>query len=119
MTSTCLAADLERVARQDGQVEGRQAVAVGGVADHARALAQRLDGLDVVVVVVGDKDVRQAPVPAVQRGADGRGLGRVHQSRGARPLVVDQEGVVVLEARHGDESEAGAAGHGGTGFLLP
>ena len=71
--------------------------------------------VDVVAVVVGDEDVRSSVQPRrVERGPDRRGLGRVHQGGGAGRLVVEQIGVVVLEARDGDERE----GRGGVGHCV-
>jgi hypothetical protein len=95
----------------DGAVEPGQAVRVGPRAGHLRhgRLAQRLDAVDVVGVVVGDQDVGQVPAAPRQLGLDRGLVGDVDHRRRAGGRVVHQEGVVVGQAGDGDDFHAHAS----------
>lgn len=98
-----------------GVVERRQAVGIdGGAEDHGGSRgAQRFHAGDVIIMVVGDQDIRQLPVPGGKRGKDRRGVGDVDDGGLARAGIVDKVGVVVGAAGDGHKFE----GHGfRTGF---
>jgi hypothetical protein len=64
------------------------------------ALHELADAVDVIVMAVGEQDVRDAHAEALGQGVDlGHFPGRIHHGRGVRGVVVDQ----VDEVLHGPQ----------------
>ena len=104
-----LGPDREAVGLGQRQVQAGKAVGIGSGAEDLRSGpgAQGVDALDVVVVVVGDEDVGQAPLVGGESGQNRARLGHVDDRGLAGVGVVDQIGVVVGKAGDGDEVEHG------------
>jgi hypothetical protein len=86
-----------------GKVKGWQAVRICGIPRHpcAGGGPQVRNPLNVIGVVVGQQDLRQGPAPLAQ-GRQNRGrLGHVDDGGIAAGGIVDQEGVVIRQARDG------------------
>lgn len=105
-----LPADHDLVTLGDGKVERGQAVDIGGGTDHAGTVraAQIVHACDVVVVVVRDQDVRQAPAPRGKRCGDRRGFRRIDKRGLSGRAVMQKKCVVVGPARDGNDVQ----GHG-------
>jgi hypothetical protein len=85
----------------DEIVHGRDAVRVGLRGNDAAAGGrfERLDSLDVVLMVVGDEDLRQTPAPAGKGGLDGRGFRRVDGGRATGLRIVEEHAEIVGTAQ--------------------
>src|SRR5690606_36916410 len=94
-------AETELVPVADLDVDPRNALRVGAGTDDAAARP----GLElevtagVVRMMMGVQDIRQRPAPLVQRPQYRRDLRRVDARRDARVRIVDQEPVVIPQAR--------------------
>ena len=102
------AEDLQRVAFADGQVAGRDVFL--SRADHPRSavLLETRHAADMVVVMVGDQDVGQAPVGVRRQPAEHRlGGAGVHHGALACRRVLQQPDVVVIEGRQGIDRQHG------------
>ena len=64
-------------------------------------LLQLGDAADMVVMVVGDENIRQRPALALQRPDDGAGFRRVDRCGGLGCGIVDQIAEIVVEAGEG------------------
>lgn len=107
------AADGECVAARNSKVEVWQAMHVGFRADDAGIAAQGGQGLHMIVVVVGEQDVSQGPAARIKGSLNRRCLWRVDQRGLPCRSVVNQECVVIIQARDGDQFN----GHGKFAFL--
>ncbi len=81
-------------------IDAGNALAVLRRPDHlgAELLLQRQVAAGVIEMVMGVQDVGQRPAAARQRLAHRLGLGRIDDSRQPRIRIMDQIGVIVLQA---------------------
>src|SRR3954469_10073024 len=102
--------DLDDIAVADAQIDicDFRGLVVRRHDPAAIFLLQLTDAADMVVVVVGDEDIRQRPALLLQCPDDGSGLGRVDRSRRLGRGIVDQVAEIVGQA--GESTDFG--GHG-------
>jgi hypothetical protein len=93
-------ADFDDVAVADAQIDIGDCRGLVVRRDDAAAifLLQLTDATDMVVVVVGDEDIRQRPALPLQCPDDGSGLRRVDRSRRLGGWIVDQIAKIVGQA---------------------
>jgi len=95
-------AELHESAFRDGEIERADARGLLGRADDAKVRKRRLEAgpaLDVIGMMVRDPQIGQRPALRARGGDDGVGVGGVDRRGRARARIMDEDAVIVLEAR--------------------